>query len=245
MKRFFVCCAVAAICGFAAMAAQAGIEYSTLPDAAAWPDVPTLTTTLTPQATMTVNQQTGAGNSQTQTITTGPDAIRLGHLDIYSGGKGGGTARLNIYPEFIAGGTNTDGFVNTSFSSDLLGGGAGLTFAFNGSPGAQYIRLDLTGADQIVLAPNSQYAIEIDVLTGQWSWLRSAAAGYAGGNIYQAATENAFNGTPPANNRGQRNQVGGSPDRDGGLALYGIPEPTSMVLFSISLMGIGLVRRSR
>jgi hypothetical protein len=243
MKRVFAWCAVAAICGISATAAQAGVTVSTFPDAATWPDVPTLQTTALPQ-TLTVNQQiTGGGNTLTQTIVTGPEGFRLGHLDIYSGGKGGGTARLNIYPEFIAGGTNTDGFVNTSFSTDLLNGGAGLEFAFNGSGGNQFVRLDLTGDDQIVLAPNSQYAIEIDLLSGQFSWLRSAGPGtYADGNIYQGGTEAGFNGTAPANNRGQRNQVGGTPDRDGGLALYAIPEPTSVLLAAVGMLGLGLVR---
>jgi hypothetical protein len=201
----------------------AGLNYSTLPDAAIWNGTPTFVTTTTPQASMTVNQQvtiTDSGITQTQTFKTGASGFLLDKISIYSGGKGGGTARLNIYPDPV-GGENVDGFVNTSFSTDLLNGGAGLEFIFNGSPGAQYVQLDLTGPDEITLAPNQQYAVEVDVISGQWSWLRSAAPGsYLDGNIYQAATEMNFNGTPPANNRGERFQVGGTPDRDGGMALY-------------------------
>lgn len=222
--------------------AHAGLTYSNYPDQATWAGAPALQTTATPQASMTVNQQVSAGTSLTQTIVTGAAGFKLDSLDIYAGGQGGGTARLNIYPAPV-GGANTDGFVNTSFSTDLLNGGAGLDFAYNGSPGLQYMRLDLTGADELTLAPNTKYAIEIDVLTGQFSWQRSAAAGYPDGNIYSGATEGSFNGTLPANNRGQRNQVGGSPDRDGGLALYAVPEPASLMLFGLGLFAFAGARR--
>jgi hypothetical protein len=199
----------------------AGLTVSTFPDSATWTGSPMIVTTTTPQATLTVNQQvSGPDVTQTQTIKTGASGFKLDKLVIYAGGKGGGTGRLNIYPDPV-GGENTDGFVNTSFSTDLLNGGAGLDFTFNGNPGLHYFSLDLTGADEITLAPNQQYAVEIDITGGQWSWQRSAGPGaYLDGNIYQGATELNFNGTPPANNRGERNQVGGTPDRDGGLALY-------------------------
>jgi hypothetical protein len=68
-----------------------------------------------------------------------------------------------------------------------------------------------------------QYAIELDVMGipgDQFSWYRSTAGTYPDGNLYQGGTEQNFNGTPPANNRGERYQVGGTPQRDGGLALY-------------------------
>src|SRR5262249_42689677 len=52
---------------------------------------------------------------------------------------------------------------------------------------------------------------------------------YPDGNIYHALTEFNFNGTPPANGRGERDQVGGSPDRDGGMALYG-PDPPGVIV---------------
>lgn len=210
----------------------AGVTVSTYADQATWNGTPTLTTSLTPQALMVTNQQVTIVpenpelRSHTQTFRTGPDGFLLDRIEIYSGGKAGGTARLNIYPDPV-GGEDTDGFVNTSFSNDLLGGGAGLEFTFNGSGGAQYLRLDLTGADEITLAPNQQYAVEIDVLSGQWSWLRSNEGTYPDGNLYHQLTEFNFNGTPPANNRGERHQVGSTPQRDAGLALFaGVPSMT-------------------
>lgn len=245
MRQVISCSLIAASLILIGSIAQAGLVVSNYADQATWAGTPAIQTTATPQALMTVNQQVSAGTSLTQTIRTGAAGFVLDMIDIYSGGQGGGTARLNIYPDPV-GGENTDGFVNTSFSTDLLNGGAGLEFAFNGSPDLQYLRLDLTGADEITLDPNQQYAIEIDVLTGQFSWQRSGAAGYPDGNIYQGATELNFNGTLPANNRGQRNQVGGSPDRDGGLALYGpIPEPASIVLLGACGFALTLVSRRR
>ena len=176
MRQTLLCSAFAVSLVLSNSIARAGITYSTYNDQPTWNGTPAIQTTATPQSEMTVNQQVSAGTSLAQTIKTGAAGFTLDMIDIYSGGKGGGTGRLNIYPAPV-GGENTDGFVNTSFSTDLLNGGAGLEFTFNGSSGLQYIRLDLTGADEITLAPNTKYAVEIDVVTGQMSWQRSAAAG--------------------------------------------------------------------
>ncbi len=201
---------------------MADVVVSTYPDGPTWNGVTAIQTTATPQVDMTVNQQVSGGTSLVQTIQTGPTGFKLDRLDLYSGGMGGAAMRINIYPEPV-GGDDAEGFVNTSFSTDLLNGGAGLEFNLNGSPGLRYIRLDLTGDDEITLSPNTQYAIELDILGdagNQFSWYRSAAGTYPNGNLYQGTTEQNFNGTPPANNRGERFQVGGTPQRDAGLALF-------------------------
>jgi len=210
------------------------VTVSTYADQATWNAVPTLATTLTPQASDLTNQQVSAGTSLAQTFVTGPAGFKLDKFDIYSGGKGGGNLKLNLYPAPV-GGADTDGFVNTSFSTDLFNGGNGLDVTVNGSPGAQYITFDLSGADEITLAPSTKYALEFDVLTGgQFSWLRSNAGTYPDGNLYQGASELNFNGTPPANGRGERDQVGGTPQRDGGMALYAVPEPASLGLLTVA-----------
>lgn len=251
MRFVLVCSAVVASLVVTNSVARAGLTVSTYADQATWNGTPTISTSLTPQAVMVTNQQENAGTSYTHTFRTGASGFVLDRIEIYSGGKAGGTARLNIYPDPV-GGEDADGFVNTSFSTDLLGGGAGLTFTFNGSGGAQYLQLDLTGTDEITLAPNQQYAIELDILTGQFSWLRSNSGTYPDGNLYRGGTEQNFNGTPPANNRGERTQVGGVPQRDGGMALFApavaVPEPNAFVLMSlvgfVSLAGAS-IRRSR
>jgi hypothetical protein len=233
--------------GAVATTGTAGVTVTTQVDAPSFPAGFAIAspTANNPQATSTVNQQVGAGTSLAQTFKTGASSLPLDKIVIYSGGKAGGDVRLNIYPDPV-GGEDTDGFVNTSFSTDLLNGGAGLQFTLSGSPGNQYITLDLTGADEITLAPNQQYAIEFDVLTGSgsFSWMRSSAGQYPDGNLYQGASELNFNGTPPANGRGERDQVGGTPQRDAGFALYAVPEPSSTAL--LTLGGVALLnRRSR
>jgi hypothetical protein len=202
----------------------ANVLVSTYADGPTWNGTPVIQTTATPQIHMNVNQQRDPGNSLVQTIRTGASGFKLDKIDLYSGGQAGATVRLNIYPDPV-GGEDADGFVNTSFSTDLLNGGAGIEFAVNPSPGLRYVRLDLTGGDEITLAPNQQYAIEFDILGtpgdgSQFSWYRSSAGTYPNGNLYGGLTEQDFNGTPPANNRGTRTQVGGTPQRDAGLALY-------------------------
>jgi hypothetical protein len=194
---------------------------------------------------MTTNQQVGTGTSLTQTFMTGASGFPLDKIVIYSGGKAGGTANLNLYPAPV-GGADTDGFVNTSFSTDLFNGGAGLPFTFFGSGGQQYMTLDLTGADEITLAPNTKYALEFDITSGgagAFSWMRSGSGQYPDGNLYAGSSEMNFNGTPPANGRGERDQVGGTPQRDAGFALYAVPEPGSLSLIAIA--GMALLRRRR
>jgi hypothetical protein len=233
-------------CAYWAAPSQAGI-VTPLPTAPDAPNFDPGAAIISPvsgnvQTLMTVNQQVSAGTSLAQTFTTGASGFQIDKIVLYSGGKGGGGGTLNIYPNPV-GGTDSDGFVNTSFSTDLLNGGAGLPFTFNGSPGLQYVTLDLTGADEITLAPNTKYALEIDVTSGQFSWQRSSAGQYPNGNLYQGASELNFNGTPPANGRGERDQVGGTPQRDGGFAIYATPEPTSLA--AVGLGALALVGRRR
>lgn len=73
--------------------------------------------------------------------------------------------------------------------------------------------------------------------------MRSGASQYADGNLYQGATELNFNGTPPANNRGQRNQVGGTPQPDAGFALYTVPGPGSAMLMGLAVAAVVARRR--
>lgn len=196
----------------------------------------------TQQGVAQSNQQENAGTSYAQTFRTGASGFQIDKIIIYSGGKAGAELRLNIYPDPV-GGEDTDGYVNTSFSTDLLNGGNGLSVTVNGSPGLEYITFDLTGADEITLDPNQQYAIELDIISGQMSWQRSNQGEYPNGNIYKAGTEQGFNGTPPANGRGERYAVGGTPQRDGFFALYAVPEPSGALL--IGLGGLAMAARRR
>lgn len=162
----------------------------------------------------------------------------LTQFSLLSGGRAGGSVTLHLYPINTAvtgqGGGNADGFVNTQYSTDLLGGGAGLTVALNGSPGDQVINFAFSGVDQATLTSGVEYGFEVDsTAAGNFSWQRDAGGVYTSGNIYQAAS-----GTT-------KGQVGGTPDRDGYFAVYGTatPEPGSLAL--LSLGGLAALRRKR
>src|SRR5687768_4414615 len=118
MKRFqYLAVAVAAI----STTALAGVNVSTSADAPSFSPGFTIASPISgrPQAVSQSNQQPSGGTSLTQTFRTGASGFQLDRIEIYSGGKAGGTGRLNLYPEPV-GGADTDGFVNTSFSTDLF-----------------------------------------------------------------------------------------------------------------------------
>lgn len=249
MRSAALCAALAAVT-FSASAAHAAVTVTADPAGAFAPGYTIVSPAGGDGTTVSqTNQFQTGGNALTQTFTV-TSGFQLDRITILGGGRAGGTLTLSIYPlaNAFEGGQDADGYVNTSFATDLLGGGAGATAVAFGNGGTNLTTFNFTGTDEVTLAPG-RYAFDVKIngdATSSFSWIRSNQSEYTGGNIYQGAIEGGFNGTPPANGRGQRNAVGGSPQRDGLFAMYAvapIPEPTSLA--AIGLGAMTLVARRR
>lgn len=219
-----VCVLGIAACGLA------GVTINQLPDAAAWPGTPTISTTGNLNLTTDFNVAvtipptscggTGGCSGAANHTFVATSSFLLDKLIIRLGGAPT-TGEIYLYPEPV-GGTDADGFVNVSFSTSLLNGGAGLPFTFNGNPDRRLVEFDLTGSDEITLSPGTKYSLDIrNTGSGSIYWDRISNAAhlndYLAGNIYQT-----YDHTQP----GERYDVGGG-RRDGTLALYA-PAPAGV-----------------
>lgn len=201
-----------------AATAQAGLNLSSLGNIGGWTGSPVLQTTTTPFEPTTVNLVSqGAGTTAVALTIRTESGFTLDKFAIVGAG-GSSNGILNIYPSPV-GGTEADGFVNLSFSTSLVGGGAGLPFTFNGNPGDTVLEFDLTGSDQITLDPNTLYAFDFkpaDPVAGWDFYVRRGLEFYGGvGNIY--ALDISDPNGPGAG--GERYDVG-SERRDAAFALY-------------------------
>lgn len=233
----------------AASSAYAGLAISTAPIAAFAPGYTIASPSGgNPQTPAQTGQFVNGGTSLTQTFVTGAAGFQLDRIVIDSGGKAGTTVKLSIFQNPV-GGANSDGFVNTSFSTDLLGAGNGLTGTVFGSGGPQLLTFDFTGSDELTLLPNTKYAFQINS-TGDastsFNWIRSNQDELAAGNLYQGGNEQDFAGTPgTANGRGARYALGTPAQLDGLFAIYAVsvPEPTAVA--ALGLGGAAIIKRRR
>jgi hypothetical protein len=200
---------------------------------------PTIATTLTPD----VNATQTSGGRTLQTFTTGASGFQLDRLAFVVGG-GPGTITFNVYkiqqtgdPWGDQGGKESQGFVNrvtpSGGSTGLLGvAGAGLSYTWFGTASSDIITLDLTGVDEIALAPNSVYAVALNE-TGDTNFFtrRGASSFYTGGNLYGW------------NSGTQYFDVAGT-KVDAPLAVYAVPEPTGLAMIGVGALAV-LSRRRR
>jgi hypothetical protein len=219
--------AVAAALGLASIS-HAALTVNQLADAAAWPGTPTISTTGAANLQTDFNieveipalecEGTGGCNGAAAHTFIATSAFQLDKFIIRLAGAPT-TGEIYLYPNPV-GGDDGEGYVNVSFSTSLLNGGAGLPFTFNGTGTRSLMEFDLTGTDEIFLQAGQQYALDIrhtgfPTFTDAMYWMRSGTNNYTQGNIYATTSQ-----TQP----GERYDVGND-RRDGALALYAAPPP--------------------
>jgi hypothetical protein len=200
---------------------------------------PAIATTTTPD----LQSGSTSGGRTLQTFTTGASGFQLDSVAFVAGG-GPGSITFNIYkiqqtgdPWGDQGGKETQGFVNrvtpSGGDTGLLGtGGLGLTYNWFGTATSDIITLDLTGADEITLLPNSVYAIALNEGNDtNFFTRRGSTSFYTGGNLYGW------------NNTTQYFDVAGN-KVDAPLAVYAVvPEPAGLAMLGIG--GLTLLGRRR
>lgn len=194
--------------------ARAGVTVTqnVSPGATGWPGSPVISTLSNPSGTATVGESFNSSNTnlaQTFTVTTTNYVLQT--MDLYVGGgtgTGSGTnLNLNLYDLGTQTAPNPSPYAANIIGGNLLGSGAGLPISYSLQANA-ILKLDFTGADQVVLQNGHEYAFEISGVQGTLPalWYRSGSDTYSGGAAY-------------------RNQawINGSNARDFALAVYGTP----------------------
>jgi hypothetical protein len=197
-----------------------------------------------------------------QTITPS-STFTLGRIDVLLSGSRLSDISLHIFAPVQAGGTNTDGFVTPGASAvDLLNptndASTEQKFTVFGGAGQYFVSLALDGAQQVTLQAGTKYDIEfwsdgarnaLDYPPNPFTsdspqvWFQQTAAGagtFAGGNTYQNK-----NGSAGYAGIGNFRGNDGNTGRDIAIALYAVPEPSSLAVVGVAAAAGLLSRRRR
>ncbi|WP_428939787.1 PEP-CTERM sorting domain-containing protein [Fontivita pretiosa] len=159
--------------------------------------------------------------------------------------------RLHLYPVLSGGGTNfpsgNPGAAGDNFyfpGTDLFdgGSGAGLAFNFPGFSGRKIVNFDLTGGDEVTLNAGQVYALEVWVPAtnpGIFFWYRAGSTPFDPFG-QMMGTRDAENFSASRNSIAALGLAPGA--RTGGLALYAVPEPSSLAVLGLGI-GACLARR--
>lgn len=209
------------------------------PPTAAGGTMAAMAETFTPGSSLTYGAPNAGG------FTLGKIAV------VASGGAGNNTVSMHLYavtaaPSASASASYNDGAGGHLIGPDLLGGGAGLSFNWN--PGALVrAEFNLDGTDNVVLQAGQTYALEfwtLNSVPNAFIWNRNGGSpADPGGQEFGARNADitdTTNGVRMTIN--QLGQAGGTP-RIASLALYAVPEPTTLGV--VGLAGLGLVARRR
>jgi hypothetical protein len=261
---------------YADLLTTSGDDYSTSSSSGAWPTNPaphpssvqeydSLTpsgapsSATTAQAMPTVSTSPGASGYCVLAETINPTTtFTLTDIDIVASGGGGATDDmiLRLFPLTSEpngqSGSSAYNLSNES-STDLLGGGSGLAFTFNGFSGQKVVDFSLTTApngqtagddtvnDQITLTAGNSYALEFwNAQNSTFYWGRTGANASADGELFGATDANVTVTRTTTANLGLT-----SGPRPGAVELYGVvPEPASLFALAIAA-AMGLLRGRR
>ncbi len=185
------------LCGVLAWlgtAAQAGITVTQNLGAGAnsWPGTPLVSTTSQPAIQSTVAESFSApatSYGQTFTLSAGNN-YQLQTVYLYVGGgtgtSGSAPVTVALYDLGAVAAPNPSPY---SPNNNLLGSGSGVAITYTAQT-AGLLKLDFTGADQVVLGAGHMYAFEISGTSGTnpMPWYRTTADTYAGGAGYRNRT---------------------------------------------------------
>jgi hypothetical protein len=251
MRRQSVLTPACLAASLVAASAQAGLNVSTLTLGTTWPNPSPDGSTLDTSTETTANPESGtvaqgfnAGGVLSQTFTP-TDSITLGALAINCSGSPSDVFSVNIFQmnSTYNPATGTGYVPSTAFASgDLVGGGAGLSFTYNGSAGS-ILMMEFTGADQIALTAGTTYAFELWYVsgTGNFSWQRASTDTYAGGSMYSASGSGAQSSTSTV----VRGDVSGAGTRDSMFTAYAAPAPEPASMAALSLGALALLKKRR
>jgi hypothetical protein len=194
----------------------------------------------------TVNQTIGANTviGQTFTVTT---PFKIGSVAWTGNGASGVNLSVHLF-QFKSTSPYTPasgGYVPASdLSADMLGGGSGVTATYGGAPTTNVLFFNLTGTDEVALAPGI-YAFEVWNTSASGSmFLARQGEAYSGGSVYQVTDPNAQSVTSSVS----RNNVAGG-TRDAIFAVYAaaVPEASAFAMGGalVGLIGLTYIARRK
>jgi hypothetical protein len=245
MKTPFTTLALCAGIFALATTAQAGISFASGGSLTSWNGTPTyvslanasLSSATTGQGDATI---TGSFGLMAETFTPS-SSFTLGSFSILCSVNASTTYQVHLYDLGPAGTVSVNGTpAPYTPGTDLF---SGLSLALSTSGGEVQGSFTLSGADQVSLLANEEYALEIwtpaAVGSAGITWFRNGGSpADPGGQMFSAGDSAGTRNTLAANG-----QAGGAP-RIGALALYTVvPEPSSLAL--VGLGALALIIRKR
>ncbi|HEX4053765.1 MAG TPA: hypothetical protein VHX86_05835 [Tepidisphaeraceae bacterium] len=169
-----------------------------------------------------VNETISTGKVEAQTFLTGSAGFNLGEIDFVIGGSAAtGSIHLFQLNSTVTGTSGGYTLSTAEVGNDLLGSGAGLTFTLSGASGYDVDEFVFSGADQVSLLPDTEYAVELwnTGTTGTFYTQRGIDQPYLDGQAYSTTTA----GSQTDNSTITRGQVSGGGPRDLLFAAYAAP----------------------
>lgn len=244
MKKLLLAILAAGVLGGTA---QAGISYSSSANLAAWEGTPFYTSISSANLSSAATAQgdpTITGNYGVMAeMFTPTSAFSLASFNVLLSINNPGTYQFHLY-DLGPAGTVSPSTSSATYTpgTDLF---SGLSLSLSSSGGEVQGQFTLSGADQVSLAANESYALEIWTPTANgsagitWYRLPSSPPNDPGGQMFSAASETGARNTLAGNG-----QAGGAP-RTASLALYAVPEPSTLALAGLGLAAGSLLLRRR
>ncbi len=223
--------------------ATAAVSYSSTASGSAWNGSPNYVsvananfgtvTAGTPQGDPAI---TGANGVMAETFTPA-SSFKLGSFNLILSVGTAATYGIHLYDLGPAGTVSVSSSSATYTPGADLFSGLSVSLATSAQVQGQF---SLSGADQINLLANEEYALEIwtPAAAGQngFIWYRNAIAD-PGGQMFSGGDNTLARNTLAGNG-----QAGGAP-RTAGLALYAVPEPSVLGLLGLGLAALIARRR--